>query len=423
MRTPLSEELRPKSLEEFFGQASVSEKLLPQLLKSAHPLSLLFWGPPGCGKTTLARIYAKSFSAQTFFFHPASHGTADLKKWVKEIQDNPLFYPKNILFVDEIHRLNKAQQDAFLPFMEDGTFTLIGATTENPSFSLNNALLSRLRVIPLKALDESSLQKILEVACIKKNLSLGAESKEYLVQEAKGDARYLLNCVENLLSTSSKESLDLDQINLLTLAKPALYDKKGEEHFNLISALHKSIRGSDPDAALYWLSRMLQGGEDPNYIARRLLRIASEDVGLAAPDALKIVLACWQTHERLGSPEGDLALAEAAVFLALSPKSNATYTAFNKAKELAEETAHLPPPSTILNAPTNFMKSMGYGKGYTYDPDLPPKEPGSWGFSGQEYFPENLPRPSFYEPQEIGFERELKKRKDFFSFKRSEMKK
>ncbi|MES2199318.1 MAG: replication-associated recombination protein A [Chlamydiota bacterium] len=416
MRQPLSEKLRPSRLEDFFGQGHVLEKtaLLPSLLRGEKPLSILLWGPPGCGKTTLAKIYIRSFVAQTFFFHPASHGLADLKKWVQDIQNNPLFQHTNILFVDEIHRLNKAQQDALLPFMEDGTFSLVGATTENPSFALTNALLSRLRVVPLKPLEEIDLAKILDRALEKTKLAtLTEDSKKWLIQESKGDARHLINSIENLLSTENP--LDFSQVASLTTTKQYLYDRSGDEHFQYISALHKSIRGSDPDAGLYWLCRMLQAGEDPNYIARRLVRIAIEDIGLADQEAHTVALNGWQTYERLGSPEGDLALAEVVIFLALSPKSNRAYKAFNQAKQLAAHSSTFSPPASIINAPTPFMKSAGYGKDYIYDPDTQD------GFSGQNYFPKEMERPSFYEPKEIGFERELKKRNDFFTEKRKRM--
>ncbi len=422
MKCPLSEQLRPTILDDFFGQTHILQKdknsLFSSILAGKKPLSLLFWGPPGCGKTTLAKIYMKSFLAETFFFHPASHGIADIKKWVHKIQEAPLFHRTNILFIDEIHRLNKAQQDTLLPFLEDGTFILVGATTENPSFSLANALLSRLRVIPLKPLEESALYQILEKAISQKEIPpISSEGKKYLVEQSQGDARHLLNCLENLLSVKSNEPLSLEELSSLSSIKPGLYDKSGEEHFNLISALHKSIRGSDPDAALYWISRMLAGGEDPNYIARRLVRVAIEDIGLAAPSAQTVALNAWQTYERLGSPEADLALAEAAIFLALCPKSNACYTAFSAAKEVVSKSSHLPPPKTILNAPTKFMEKEGYGKGYIYDPDAP------GGFSGQNYFPDGMQRPSLYNPQDIGDEREMKKRKEFFTRKREELSK
>lgn len=416
MRRPLSELLRPTTLEEFFGQehALQEQALLSSIFQRKEPLSLLLWGPPGCGKTTLARIYMRHFVANTFFFHPASHGTSDLKKWVQEIQNNPLFHCTNLIFVDEIHRLTKTQQDAFLPFLEDGTFCIVGATTENPSFALTGALLSRLRVIPLEPLKESALEKILQKALCYAGISgLSTEDTSLLIQRAKGDARHLLNCVENLLPV--KDSILTGQIEGYITPKTTVYDHSGDQHYHYISCLHKSIRGSDPDAALYWLCRMLEAKEDPNYIARRLLRISIEDIGLADPDAQKVALSGWQTYERLGSPEGDLALAEVAIFLALAPKSVSAYKAFNQTKQLASTTSHLTPPTFLVNAPTKLMQSLGMGKGYIYDPDTKEK------FSGQNYFPEEIERPTLYEPSSLGYEKELKRRLDFFREKRKQI--
>lgn len=408
---PLSEELRPSQLAHFFGQTHLlhEQGLISSTVKNKAPLSLLLWGPPGCGKTSLATIYIQSFQAQTFHLHPASQGIPDLKKWIHDIESMPLLYTKNILFIDEIHRLNKTQQDALLPFLEKGTFSLIGATTENPSFHLTSALLSRIRVLSLKPLEDLALESILEKALSHTGIKLENEAKKYFICESKGDARHLLNNVESLRFFPPKNPLSLGEVSSILSKKPPLYDASGEHHYNLISALHKSIRGSDPDAALYWITRMLKAGEDPYFLARRLLRIAIEDIGLADPQAQQVALSAWQTYERLGSPEGDLALAEAAIFLALSPKSNAGYTAFQKAEELAIKTSHLSPPSILLNAPTSFMKEQGYGKGYLYDHDTPE------GFSGQDYFPQDIDRPSLYEPKERGHEREMKKRKDYFT--------
>ena len=314
------------------------------------------------------------------------------------------------MFIDEIHRFNKSQQDAFLPYLEDGTIVLIGATTENPSFSINNALLSRLRVLTLNSLDQPALHKILSQYESKFGpIPLTDEAKTALVQMSQGDGRHLLNLIENIQNFPSKELLNLEDLSRLLQKRTALYDKSDDGHYNLISALHKSVRGSDPDASLYWLARMLEGGEDPQFISRRLIRMASEDIGLADPNALEVALNAWRTFEQLGAPEGELALAEAVVYLALAPKSNALYTAFGAAKELAKQTSQLPPPKIILNSPTALMKQIGYGQGYVYDHDT--KE----GFSGQNYFPDDLERPSFYQPIERGFEREMKKRMEYFS--------
>lgn len=407
---PLAEELRPKKLEEISGQDHLLSKdgLITRIVASQRPVSILLWGPPGCGKTTLARLYAQAFNAEFIAFSAVFHGTSDLKKLVEESKRLPLLQKQKIIFVDEIHRFNKAQQDAFLPYLEDGTFVLIGATTENPSFALNNALLSRLRVLPLRSLSENALSSIVErYEQSFSPLPLSADARTALVQLAQGDGRYLLNMIESLQNVQGM--LDTSALLELVQRRAALYDKHDEGHHNLISALHKSVRGSDPDAALYWLARMLEGGEAPEYIARRMVRMAVEDIGLADPQALSIALDAWRAFDQLGLPEGELALAQAVIYLALAPKSNAAYTAFGAAQKLAAQTTHLDPPKIILNAPTSLMKNLGYGKGYEYDHDT------EHGFSGQNYFPEGIARPSFYDPVERGFEREMKKRLLYFS--------
>lgn len=411
MKVPLAEMLRPRKLDEVAGH----EKLLGEngwirrLMKSDKPQSLLLWGPPGCGKTTIAKIYSQAFQLPFFQLSAVFHGIADLKKIIALIQDNPLLYAQAIVFVDEIHRFNKAQQDGFLPYVESGTIILIGATTENPSFSLNNALLSRLRVVPLSSLDKEALSTILtRYEITHPPLPLTGPARSLILDLAQGDARHLLNMIENLQSVETDSPLTEKQVLEWVYKKAALYDKHDDHHFNLISALHKSVRGSDPDASLYWLARMLKGGEDPQFLARRMIRMAVEDIGLADPQALEMALNAWNTYDHLGAPEGELALAEAIVYLALAPKSNAIYTAFKEAQDLAESTAHLPPPKIILNAPTKLMKNIGYGKGYQYDHDEPD------AFSGQSYFPEELPRKQMYNPVERGFEREMKKRIDYF---------
>ena len=412
MNIPLSEKLRPKSLGEIVGQDHLlgKEGLITKIVRNAKPLSLLLFGPPGCGKTTLARLYAQAFKARFVPFSAVFHGTAELKKLIKETQEHPLLNQQLILFIDEIHRFNKAQQDLFLPFLEDGTIVLVGATTENPSFTVNNALLSRLRVLTLNHLDDVALDQIINrFETTFKKLELTQEGRLYLIQLAQGDGRHLLNMLENLQTESCQEGpMDVPQLQQLLQKRSALYDKTGEGHYNLISALHKAVRGSDPDASLYWLARILEGGEDPQFICRRVIRMANEDVGLADPQAVQVAINAWQTYAQLGSPEGDLAIAQAIVYLALAPKSNAIYTAFSEARELAKKTAHLSPPKIILNAPTALMQQMDYGKGYIYDHDTP------LGFSGQDYFPDELDRTSFYNPVERGFEREMKKRLEYF---------
>ncbi len=412
---PLADRLRPKKLEEVWGQDHLlaENAFIPSTIKSQKPLSMILWGPPGCGKTSIARLYANAFSMNFRSMNAIFSGVGDLKQVVKEVKDTPLFSKGCVLFVDEIHRFNKAQQDAFLPFIEDGTLTLIGATAENPSFYLNDALLSRLRVLQLKALDEAALEKIF-YRCVSTlgTICLTEEGKKYLLQLAQGDGRYLLNLVENLTVRPSDSHLGVEEIQQYLQKRSPLFDRSSDQHYNLISALHKSIRGSDPDASLYWFARILEGGEDPRYLARRLIRMAAEDIGLADPQALGMAVAARDSYEVLGSPEGELGLAQVVVYLALAPKSNAVYTAYKAAKEVASKTSQLNPPKHILNAPTKLMKQLDYGKGYQYDHEMPD------GVSGQNYFPEELERHHFYSPVERGFEREMKKRLKFYSSRR-----
>lgn len=407
---PLSEQLRPQTLEEIVGQDHLvgDDGWIRRIINSKKPLSILLFGPPGSGKTTLARLYAKSFNANFQVLSAVFSGIADLKKIINDINQTPLLNRQTILFVDEIHRFNKAQQDAFLPLIENGTIILVGATTENPSFSLNNALLSRLTVLTLHHLKKNDLEKIIQMYEKKlKPLKLGEKERDFIIELSQGDGRYLLNILENI--QSYKHELTLENLEKLIQRRAPLYDKDSENHHNLISALHKSVRGSDPNASLYWLCRMLAAGEEPLFIARRMIRMASEDVGLADPQALTIALNGYKTYQMLGSPEGELALAEVAIYLALAPKSNKIYTAFNEAIEVAKKTNHLSPPMHILNSPTKLMKEMGYSKGYQYDHDTP------YCFSGQEYFPDELERIEFYQPVERGFEREMKKRIEYFN--------
>jgi putative ATPase len=407
MTIPLAEKLRPQNLCELVGQEHLLD-YLNQTIKSGSPHSLLLFGPPGCGKTTLARLYANSFRLPFITASAVFQSIAELKKRLMETQENPLMYRQTILFIDEIHRFNRAQQDLFLPFLENGSLILIGATTENPSFTLNNALLSRLRVLVMKSLSLTDLDKIMQrYEQSSQPLKIEPDARQMILDLAQGDGRHLLNLIENLQSANI-ESGDRATIAKYLQKRTALYDRHQEGHYNLISALHKSVRGSDPDAALYWLCRMLEGGEEPLFIARRMIRMAVEDIGLADPQALSIALSGRQTYETLGSPEGELALAQVVIYLASAPKSNAIYTAFDQAKALAAKTGHLDPPPWILNAPTELMKQQGYGDGYIYDHDTP------HGFSGQNYFPKEIDRPSFYHPIDRGFEREMKKRVEYF---------
>ncbi len=395
MQLPLSEQLRPRTFSEIVGQNGLV-KMLSHFVESQRPLSLLLFGPPGSGKTTLARIYAASFQLPFVTLSAVLNSTTELKKILKEGHDTPLFHRQTVLFVDEIHRFNRAQQDIFLPFLEDGSLILIGATTENPSFTLNNALLSRLRIMTLSALQPLDLEQILaRYEKRVKPLNLTDEGRQFLISLSSGDGRYLLNLIENLEQVPQEGAWDKEALAKVLQKRAPLYDRHQDQHYNLISALHKSVRGSDPDAALYWFTRMLEGGEDPLYIGRRLIRMATEDVGLADPQALGIALQGWNTYHMLGSPEGELALAQVVLYLALCPKSNAAYTAYGRARELAKETGHLNPPKSIL---TN----------YVYDHDTP------HAFSGAQYFPDGVANHSFYQPVERGFEREMKKRLEWF---------
>lgn len=409
---PLADRLRPTSLGAVVGQGAVlgPDGPLGTMLAAGSLSSLVFWGPPGVGKTTIARLLADQTDRHFVQISAIFSGIADLKKVFEAAKIRRQNGRGTLLFVDEIHRFNKAQQDGFLPHMEDGTILLVGATTENPSFELNAALLSRAQVLVLQRLTLADLELLAQRAEkeLKKSLPLDGNAREALLEMADGDGRTLLNLIEQVSAWKAVEKLDTDALTTRLMRRATKYDKSGDEHYNLISALHKSVRGSDPDAALYWLARMLAGGEDPRYLARRITRMAIEDIGLADPQAQSVCLQAWQTYERLGSPEGELALAQAVTYLALAPKSNAAYAAYKNAMAAARQSGSEPPPKHILNAPTKLMQEQGYGDGYAYDHDA------EGGFSGQNYFPETMKRGVYYQPVERGFERELKKRLDFF---------
>ena len=409
---PLADRLRPQRLEDVVGQDHLigPDAPLSRMLAKGRLSSMILWGPPGCGKTTIARLLAQHTDMH---FEPLSavfSGVADLRKVFESAKHRRMGGQGTLLFVDEIHRFNRAQQDGFLPYVEDGTVVLVGATTENPSFELNGALLSRMQVMVLRRLDDAALDLLIARAEAeeKRTFPLTADGRAALRAMADGDGRYLLNLVEEVAALDSVEPLEPDALAKIVQKRLPLYDKSQEGHYNLISALHKSLRGSDTDAALYWMARMLAGGEDPLYVARRLTRFAVEDIGLADPNAVLQALAAWDVYERLGSPEGELALSQLVIYLGTAPKSNAAYKAFAAAKRAAKETGSLAPPKHILNAPTKMMRDLGYGDGYVYDPDT--KE----GFSGQNYFPEEMERQHFYQPAERGFEREIRKRLDYW---------
>ena len=414
---PLADRLRPARLEEVIGQEQVlgPEAPLGVMLKSGALSSLVFWGPPGVGKTTIARLLADVTDLHFVQISAIFTGVQELRKVFEAAKHRRANGQGTLLFVDEIHRFNKAQQDGFLPHMEDGTILLVGATTENPSFELNAALLSRAQVLVLTRLELADLERLAQRAEteLDRPLPLDGPAREALLEMADGDGRALLNLIEQVMAWEVSGKLDPQALAGRLMRRAAQYDKSGDAHYNLISALHKSVRGSDPDAALYWFARMLEGGEDPRYLARRITRMAVEDIGLADPQAQAVCLQSWETFERLGSPEGELAIAQALVYLALAPKSNAAYVAYKAARKEAKRTGSEPPPKHILNAPTRLMKEQGYGDGYAYDHDAED------GFSGQNYFPETMKRPVMYLPVERGFERELKKRVDYFAKLRS----
>lgn len=409
---PLADQMRPTTIFDVVGQSNLlGENGLIRRMVDNHNLSnIILWGPPGCGKTTIARALAQSVDMDFVPMSAVFSGSADIKKAMDAARMNRDIGRNTLLFIDEIHRFNKTQQDTLLPYLEDGTVVFIGATTENPSFNLNNALLSRCHIGVLTALGTDDLIILIDRAekFLDKKLPLTTDAKIHLAQMADGDARFLLNTIEYIANANFKKDLDADTLDNAIQKRAPLSDKTGDEHYNLISAVHKSLRASDTDAALYWVARMMTSGQDPKYIFRRLTRFAMEDVGLADPNALQVAIAAWSAYERLGSPEGDIALTELVVYLGTAPKSNACDRAIHASYGAAQKTGSLPPPKNILNAPTKMMRDMGYGAGYIYEPDT------ASGFSGQNCFPEKMSRQRYYTPVERGFEREIKKRIDYW---------
>jgi putative ATPase len=406
---PLADRLRPRTLEDVVGQEHLlgADGPLGRMVQQGHLASMILWGPPGCGKTTIARLLAQRTDLAFASLSATFSGIADVRKVFAAARRRKEIGQGTLLFVDEVHRFNRAQQDSFLPYVEDGTIVLVGATTENPSFELNGALLSRCQVFVLHRLDQAALATLLGRAeqLVGHKVPLDDEARRALLAMADGDGRYLLNMTEQLLMLPASDgTLDTARMAATVQQRAPQYDKAQEGHYNLISALHKSMRGSDPDAALYWLARMLEGGEDPLFIARRIVRFASEDVGIADPEAVHQALAAWDVYERLGSPEGELAIAQAVVYLATAPKSIAVYRGLGQATQAAKDTGSLAPPAHILNAPTRLMKDLGYGEGYEYDPDTP------GGFSGADFFPDGMERRRFYRPTDNGNEQVVAER-------------